>query len=110
MVNSLSEESGQGGYYVLPKGTVLYNDSDSLNTRVLVYFNVVGDLGLDFKEQNPEISKQPSEVEAIDSMMLPEILKKINLNKNDIKSIIDEDKTVPANVKNILYKKYNIVE
>ena len=43
-------------------------------------------------------------------MMLQEILKKINLNKNDIKSIIDEDKTVPANVKNILYKKYNIVE
>lgn len=110
LVNSLSEESGQGGYYVLPKGTVLYNDSDSLNTRVLVYFNVVGDLGLDFKEQNPEISKQPSEVEVIDSMMLPEILKKINLNKDDIKSIIDEDKNVPANVKNILYKKYNIVE
>ena len=26
------------------------------------------------------------------------------------KGIIDEDKTVPANVKNILYKKYNIVE
>ena len=66
LVNSLSEESGQGGYYVLPKGTVLYNDSDSLNTRVLVYFNVVGDLGLDFKEQNPEISKQPSEVEVIE--------------------------------------------
>lgn len=43
-------------------------------------------------------------------MMLLEILKKINLNKNDIKSIIDEDKNVFVNVKNILYKKYNIVE
>ncbi len=39
----------------------------------------------------------------MDSMMLPEILKKINLNKHDIESIIDEDKTVPANVKNVLY-------
>ena len=34
----------------------------------------------------------------------------VNGTNGDIKSIIDEDKTVPANVKNILYKKYNIVE
>lgn len=108
LVNSLNEKSGTGGYYLLPKGTVLYDDSDSMNTRVAVYFNVVGDLDLNFVEQDKIIDKQPSELDKIDSLMLDRILKKIKLNSSDIKDIIDHDKDIPDNIKNILYKKYKI--
>ena len=56
-------------YAILPEGTVLYDDSDSLNRRVKIYFNLQG-LDLKFTEQNPEILKQPSEVSAIRSIDL----------------------------------------
>ncbi|HCQ9857506.1 TPA: hypothetical protein OMQ64_003350, partial [Acinetobacter baumannii] len=46
-------------YTILPAGTVLYDDSDSLNRRVMVYFNLQG-VDFNFEEQDPEISKQPS--------------------------------------------------
>ncbi|MFX9188812.1 hypothetical protein ABTN59_19240, partial [Acinetobacter baumannii] len=61
-------------YTILPAGTVLYDDSDSLNRRVMVYFNLQG-VDFNFEEQDPEISKQPSEVRSIRSTELSDILK-----------------------------------
>lgn len=56
-----SKNSTLPEYYILPEGTVLYDDSDSLNRRVMVYFNLQG-VDFKFEEQDPDILKQPSEV------------------------------------------------
>ncbi len=108
IVNSLNSSSGKGNYYMIPKGTAVYDDSDSMNRRVLVYFNVVGDVRLDFKDQEGGIDIQPSEMEKIDVLMIEKILNKVKLNREDIKDIIDNDLSVNDDVKALLYKKYKI--
>src|SRR5690554_3830647 len=52
-----SQNSTLPEYSILPEGTVLYDDSDSLNQRVKVYFNLQG-VDFNFEEQDPEILKQ----------------------------------------------------
>ncbi|MFP0418764.1 hypothetical protein [Acinetobacter nosocomialis] len=94
-------------YTILPAGTVLYDDSDSLNRRVMVYFNLQG-VDFKFEEQDPEISKQPSEVRSIRSMELNDILKTIPLTKKDIYLIIKYDDSINDSVRSILFKKYKI--
>lgn len=91
-------------YTILPAGTVLYDDSDSLNRRVMVYFNLQG-VDFKFEEQDPEISKQPSEVRSIRSMELNDILKTIPLTKKDIYLIIKYDDSINDSVRSILFKK-----
>ncbi|CAM2784635.1 hypothetical protein [Acinetobacter celticus] len=94
-------------YAILPEGTVLYDDSDSLNRRVKIYFNLQG-LDLKFTEQNPEILKQPSEVSAIRSTDLPRILKTLPLTNKDIYLIIKHDEDISDNVREILFRKYKL--
>lgn len=94
-------------YTILPAGTVLYDDSDSLNRRVMVYFNLQG-VDFKFEEQDPEISKQPSEVRSIRSTELSDILKTIPLTKKDIYLIIKYDDSINDSVRSILFKKYKI--
>lgn len=94
-------------YTILPAGTVLYDDSDSLNRRVMVYFNLQG-VDFKFEEQDPEISKQPSEVRSIRSTELSDILKTIPLTKKDIYLIIKHDDSINDSVRPILFKKYKI--
>ncbi|NUF32170.1 hypothetical protein HUN28_18470, partial [Acinetobacter oleivorans] len=94
-------------YTILPAGTVLYDDSDSLNRRVMVYFNLQG-VDFKFEEQDPEISKQPSEVRSIRSTELSDILKTIPLTKKDIYFIIKHDESINDSVRSILFKKYKI--
>jgi len=91
----------------LPAGTVLYDDSDSLNRRVMVYFNLQG-VDFNFEEQDPDILKQPSEVSAIRSTDLPDLLKEIPLTKKDIYLIIKYDDSINDSVRSILFKKYKI--
>jgi len=91
----------------LPEGTVLYDDSDSLNRRVKVYFNLQG-LDLKFTEQDPEVLKQPSEVSAIRSVDLPRILKSIPLTNKDIYLIIKYDEDINDFVRSQLFKKYKL--
>lgn len=102
-----SKNSTLPEYYILPEGTVLYDDSDSLNRRVMVYFNLQG-VDFKFEEQDPEISKQPSEVRSIRSMELNDILKTIPLTKKDIYLIIKYDDSINDSVRSILFKKYKI--
>jgi len=94
-------------YTILPAGTVLYDDSDSLNRRVMVYFNLQG-VDFKFEEQDPEMSKQPSEVRSIRSTELSDILKTIPLTKKDIYFIIKHDESINESVRSILFKKYKI--
>ncbi len=94
-------------YKILPAGTVLYDDSDSLNRRVMVYFNLQG-VDFNFKEQDPDILKQPSEVSGIRSKDLPDLLKEIPLTKKDIYLIIKYDDSINDSVRSILFKKYKI--
>jgi len=94
-------------YAILPEGTVLYDDSDSLNRRVKVYFNLQG-LDLKFTEQDPEVLKQPSEVSAIRSVDLPRILKSIPLTNKDIYLIIKYDEDINDFVRSQLFKKYKL--
>lgn len=94
-------------YTIFPAGTVLYDDSDSLNRRVMVYFNLQG-VDFNFKEQDPDILKQPSEVSAIRSKDLPDLLKEIPLTKKDIYLIIKYDDSINDSVRSILFKKYKI--
>lgn len=94
-------------YTILPAGTILYDDSDSLNRRVMVYFNLQG-VDFNFEEQDPDILKQPSEVSAIRSTDLPDLLKKIPLTKKDIYLIIKHDDSINDSVHSILFKKYKI--
>ncbi|WP_440206625.1 hypothetical protein [Acinetobacter oleivorans] len=93
-------------YTILPAGTVLYDDSDSLN-RVMVYFNLQG-VDFKFEEQDPDILKQPSEVSGIRSKDLPDLLKEIPLTKKDIYLIIKYDDSINDSVRSILFKKYKI--
>ncbi|MBP2605856.1 hypothetical protein [Acinetobacter calcoaceticus] len=102
-----SKNSTLPEYYILPEGTVLYDDSDSLNRRVMVYFNLQG-VDFKFEEQDPEISKQPSEVRSIRSTELSDILKTIPLTKKDIYLIIKYDDSINDSVRSILFKKYKI--
>lgn len=51
-----SKNSTLPEYYILPEYTVLYDDSDSLNRRVMVYFNLQG-VDFKFEEQDPAILK-----------------------------------------------------
>lgn len=102
-----SKNSTSLEYYILPAGTVLYDDSDSLNRRVMVYFNLQG-VDFKFEEQEPEISKQPSEVRSIRSTELSDILKTIPLTKKDIYLIIKYDDSINDSVRSILFKKYKI--
>lgn len=102
-----SKNSTLPEYYILPEGTVLYDDSDSLNRRVMVYFNLQG-VDFKFEEQDPDILKQPSEVSAIRTTDLPDLLKKIPLTKKDIYLIIKHDDSINDSVRSILFKKYKI--
>ena len=94
-------------YTILPAGTILYDDSDSLNRRVMVYFNLQG-VDFNFEEQDPDILKQPSEVSAIRSTDLPDLLKEIPLTKKDIYLIIKHDEGINDSVRSIFFKKYKI--
>ncbi|MFV5661395.1 hypothetical protein VXR58_14460 [Acinetobacter pittii] len=94
-------------YTILPAGTVLYDDSDSLNRRVMVYFNLQ-DVDFKFEEQDPDILKQPSEVSGIRSKDLPDLLKEISLTKKDIYLIIKHDERIKDSVRSILFKEYKI--
>lgn len=94
-------------YTILPAGTVLYDDSDSLNRRVMVYFNLQG-VDFKFEEQDPAILKQPSEVSAIRSADLPDLLKSIPLTKKDIYLIIKHDERIKDSARSILFKEYKI--
>ena len=94
-------------YTILPAGTVLYDDSDSLNRRVMVYFNLQG-VDFNFEEQDPDILKQPSEVSAIRTTDLPDLLKELPLTKKDIYLIIKYDDSINDSVRSILFKKYKI--
>ena len=94
-------------YAILPAGTVLYDDSDSLNRRVKVYFNLQG-LDVNFIEQDPDILKQPSEVSGIRSIDLPRVLKTLPLTNKDIYLIIKHDEDINDFVRSELFKKYKI--
>lgn len=94
-------------YTILPAGTVLYDDSDSLNRRVMVYFKLQG-VDFKFEEQDPAILKQPSEVSAIRSADLPDLLKSIPLTKKDIYLIIKHDERIKDSARSILFKEYKI--
>ncbi|MBE2165992.1 hypothetical protein IIQ43_15840 [Acinetobacter oleivorans] len=94
-------------YTILPAGTVLYDDSDSLNRRVMVYFNLQG-VDFKFEEQDPDILKQPSEVSAIRTRGLPDLLKELPLTKKDIYLIIKHDDSIKDSVRSILFKQYKI--
>lgn len=94
-------------YTILPAGTVLYDDSDSLNRRVMVYFNLQG-VDFKFEKQDPNILKQPSEVSAIRSADLLDLLKEVSLTKKDIYLIIKHDDSINDSVRSIFFKKYKI--
>ena len=94
-------------YSILPEGTVLYDDSDSLNRRVKVYFNLQG-IDFKFEEQDPEILKQPSELSAIRSKDLSDIAESVALIQKDIYLIIKKDETINDAVRSALFKKYKI--
>ena len=94
-------------YSILPEGTVLYDDSDSLNRRVKVYFNLQG-IDFNFEEQDPEILKQPSELSVIRSKDLSDMAKNISLIQKDIYLIIKNDETINDSVRLALFKKYKI--
>jgi len=94
-------------YTILPAGTVLYDDSDSLNRRIMVYFNLQG-VDFNFKEQDPDILKQPSEVSGIRSKDLPDLLNEIPLTKKDIYLIIKHDERIKDSARSILFKAYKI--
>lgn len=102
-----SKNSTLPEYYILPEGTVLYDDSDSLNRRVMVYFNLKG-VDFNFEEQDPDILKQPSEVSAIRTTDLPDLLKELPLTKKDIYLVIKHDDSINDSVRSILFKKYKI--
>ncbi|KQQ68362.1 hypothetical protein [Acinetobacter sp. Leaf130] len=102
-----SKNSTLPEYYILPEGTVLYDDSDSLNRRVMVYFNLQG-VDFNFEEQDPDILKQPSEVSAIRTPDLPDLLKELPLTKKDIYLVIKHDDSINDSVRSILFKKYKI--
>ena len=85
----------------------MYDDSDSLNRRVKVYFNLQG-VDFNFEEQDADILKQPSEVRPIRSMDLSDMLKKIPLTQKDIYLIIKHDESINDQVRALLFKKYKI--
>lgn len=94
-------------YSILPEGTVLYDDSDSLNRRVKVYFNLQG-IDFNFEEQDPDILKQPSELSVIRSKDLANMAKSVSLIQKDIYLIIKNDETINDSVRSALLKKYKI--
>lgn len=102
-----SQNSTLPEYSILPEGTVLYDDSDSLNQRVKVYFNLQG-VDFNFEEQDPEILKQPSELSAIRSKDLLNMAKSVSLIQKDIYLIIKNDETINDSVRSALFKKYKI--
>lgn len=102
-----SQNSILPDYSILPEGTVLYDDSDSLNRRVKVYFNLQG-VGFKFVEQDKDILKQPSELSAIRSEDLSNMVKSVSLIQKDIYLIIKNDEDISDSVKLILFKKYKI--
>lgn len=73
----------------------------------MVYFNLQG-VDFKFEKQDPDILKQPSEVSAIRSTDLPDLLKKVPLIKKDIYLIIKHDERIKDSVRSILFKKYKI--
>lgn len=95
-------------YTILPEGTVLYEDSDSLNRRVKVYFNLQG-VDFDFQEQDADILKQPSEVTAIRTADLAHIMKSVPLTKKDIYLIIKHDEDISDAVRTAFFRKYKIL-
>ena len=102
-----SQNSTLPEYSILPEGTVLYDDSDSLNQRVKVYFNLQG-VDFNFEEQDPEILKQPSELSAIRSKDLLNMAKSVALIQKDIYLIIKNDETINDSVRSALFKKYKM--
>jgi hypothetical protein len=102
-----SQNSTLPEYSILPEGTVLYDDSDSLNRRVKVYFNLQG-VDFNFEEQSPDILKQPSELSAIRSDDLSDMAKSVSLIQKDIYLIIKNDETIKDPVRLALFKKYKI--
>ena len=95
-------------YTILPAGTVLYDDSDSLNRRIMVYFNLQG-VDFKFEEQDPDILKQPSEVSAIRLKDLPDLLKEIPLTRKDIYLIIKYDDSINDSIRSILFKNIKLI-
>ena len=102
-----SQNSTLPEYSILPEGTVLYDDSDSLNKRVKVYFNLQG-VDFNFKDQDPNILKQPSELSAIRSKDISSISKSVSLIERDIYLIIKNDESLNDSVRSALFKKYKI--
>ena len=97
-----SQNSTLPKYSILPEGTVLYDDSDSLNRRVKVYFNLQG-IDFNFEEQDPDILKQPSELSVIRFKDLSDIAKSISLIQKDIYLIIKNDETINDSVRLTLF-------
>lgn len=102
-----SQNSILPDYAILPEGTVLYDDSDSLNRRVKVYFNLQG-IDFNFEEQDKDILKQPSELSAIRYKDLSSMVKSVSLIQKDIYLIIKNDEDIKDSVKIMLFKKYKI--
>ena len=102
-----SQNSILPDYAILPEGTVLYDDSDSLNRRVKVYFNLQG-VDFEFVEQDKDILKQPSELSAVRSKDLLNMVKTVSLMQKDIYLIIKNDKDINDSAKKMLFKKYKI--
>ena len=73
----------------------------------MVYFNLQG-VDFKFEKQDQNILKQPSEVSAIRSADLPDLLKEIPLTKKDIYLIIKHDESIKDSVRSILFKEYKI--
>ncbi len=102
-----SQNSTLPEYSILPEGTVLYDDSDSLNRRVKVYFNLQG-IDFSFEDQDSDILKQPSELSAIRSKDLSSMAKSVFLIEKDIYLIIKNDESINDSVRSALFKKYKI--
>lgn len=83
------ENENNSGYYMLPKGTVLYFDGsmDEGFSRYRLYLNVYGK-PLELSENTSE-AIMPSGATAIDKAQLLSILKSAILDTEDIKLIIE---------------------
>lgn len=108
---SSSGKIGSSGYpdYILPLGTILYDDTDDLNVRAIVYFDL--DENLDFVMQDSKIDKKPAELDRLMVSNLSDIegwLKRIKLNKQEIKAIIDDYPYTSKEEKKEWYRKYEI--
>lgn len=78
-------------YYLLPKGTYLYFDSafpEGFN-RYKIYVNIKENLAL---QDNIEHVEAPISADSISKTLLLDLLKNVKLDKDDIKSILNNGK------------------